>query len=73
MRRIEIIDLTLAGAICLGGFVARPLSRHDERLFHLIMTTFDGEPATTAQIVLFGDLRAAVWPVPAEFAIANCG
>ncbi|WP_298404974.1 hypothetical protein [uncultured Chloroflexus sp.] len=37
------------------------------------MTTFGGEPATTAQIVLFGDSRAAAWPVPAGFAIANCG
>ncbi|OAN43816.1 GDSL family lipase [Chloroflexus islandicus] len=78
-RRLWIIGLALAGAICLGGIWAWQRARHYERLFHLVrldplgLTTFGSEPVTTAQIVLFGDSRAAAWLAPAGYSIANRG
>lgn len=78
-RRLWIIGLALAGAICLGGLWAWQRARHYERLFHLVrldplgFTAFGDEPAPTAQMVLFGDSRAAAWPAPAGFTIVNRG
>lgn len=78
-RRFWITGLALAGAIGVGGLWARQRACRYEPLCHLVrlnllgFTAFGGKPAPTAQIVLFGDSRAAAWPAPAGFAIANRG